>query len=125
MLAIDDDADLLGTVMAALKSADLEVSGCASAEEAMIAIESLRFDTIIADVRLPEMNGAAFCAHARDLPAYRRTPILFLTVADTLDKRAETSLSGGSEFIAKPFNTFELALKVEGWAIKNQLRIEG
>ncbi len=123
ILAIDDDADLLATVTTALTAAGLDVTGCASAEDAIIAVEAQRFDAIIADVRLPGMDGTAFCSHARDLPAYRRTPILFLTVADTLDKRAETSLSGGSEFIAKPFNLFELALKVETWAIKHQLQL--
>jgi CheY-like chemotaxis protein len=123
VLAIDDDADLLATVMATLKFAGLDVSGCASAEEAIVAVESLRFDAIIADVRLPEMNGPAFCAHTRALPTYRRTPIVFLTVADTLDKRAETSLSGGNEFIAKPFNVFELALKIETWVLKSQLQL--
>ena len=123
VLAIDDDADLLATVTTALTAAGLQVAGCASAEEAMIAVAAQRFDTIIADVRLPGMDGTAFCAHARDLPAYRRTPIVFLTVADSLDQRAATSLSGGSEFIAKPFNVAELVVKVETWVLKHQLQL--
>lgn len=122
VLVIDDDADLLAAVTTALTSAELEVTGCRSAEEALDTIRARRFDAIVADFRLPEMNGAAFCTRARELPAYRRTPVLFLTVADTLDKRAETSLSGGNEFIAKPFNVFELALKVQGWALRHQLQ---
>lgn len=123
VLAIDDDADILSTVITALTGTGLHVTGCESAEAALIAIETQRFDTIVADVRLPEMNGPDFCAHARQLSAYRRTPILFLTVADTLDKRAETSLSGGNEFIAKPFNVYELALKVESWVLKQHLQL--
>ena len=123
VLALDDDAGILSTVTTALTGTGLRVTGCESAEAALNAIETQRFDTIIADVHLPQMNGPAFCAHARDLPAYRRTPILFLTVADTLDKRAETSLSGGNEFIAKPFNVYELALKVDSWVLKQQLQL--
>lgn len=123
VLALDDDADLLATVSTALTGVGLHTTGCETAEAALIAIEAQQFDVIIADVRLPEMNGPAFCARARDLPAYRRTPIIFLTVADTLDKRAETSLSGGNEFIAKPFNVYELALKVETWVLKQQLQL--
>ena len=123
ILAIDDDADILSAVTTALTDTGLHVTGCESAEAAMAAIEAQRFDAIVVDVRLPKMNGPAFCAHARELPAYRRTPILFLTVADTIDQRAETSLSGGSEFIAKPFNVYELALKVEGWVLRHQLQL--
>ncbi len=123
VLVIDDDADLLSTVTTTLTGVGLHATGCESAEAAIIAVEAQHFDAIIADVRLPEMNGPAFCAHARELPAYRRTPIIFLTVSDTLDKRAETSLSGGSDFIAKPFNVYELALKVETWVLKQQLHL--
>jgi CheY-like chemotaxis protein len=123
VLALDDDADLRATVITALAAAGLRVTGCDSAEAALAALGAQRFDTIVADVRLPAMDGTAFCTHARELPAYRRTPILFLTVADTLDKRAETSLSGGNEFLGKPFNVFELALRVETWVVKQQLQL--
>lgn len=123
VLAVDDDADLLDTVLTSLRSSGLEVSGSASAEEALVALRAGSFDTLLVDLHLPDMSGAGLCTLARELPAYRRTPILFLTVTDTLDKRAETSLSGGNEFIAKPFNVSELVLKVECWALKQQLRL--
>jgi CheY-like chemotaxis protein len=123
VLVIDDDAGILSTVTTALTGTGLRVTGCDSAEAALSALDALRFDTIIADVRLPQMDGPAFCASARELPAYRRTPIVFLTVADTIDTRAETSLSGGNDFIAKPFNIYELALKVESWVLKQQLQL--
>lgn len=124
VLCLDDDADLRETVMTALRGAAIEVTGCPSAEDALRAVSGETFDTVLADLRLPEMDGVAFCARLREMPAYRRTPVLFLTVADTLDKRAETSLSGGNEFVAKPFNVAELVLKVECWTLKHQLRLE-
>jgi CheY-like chemotaxis protein len=123
ILAIDDDADILSTVTTALTGTGLQVTGCSSGEAALAALQDQRFDTIVADIHLPQMDGAAFCTQARELAAYRRTPIIFLTVADTVDKRAETSLSGGNEFIAKPFNVYELALRVESWVLKNQLQL--
>jgi CheY-like chemotaxis protein/pSer/pThr/pTyr-binding forkhead associated (FHA) protein len=123
VLVIDDDADLLSTVTDALMTAHLDVTGCLNAEDALDAVEAQRFDTILADVRLPGMSGPAFCARTRELAAYRRTPILFLTGADSVDARAEASLSGGNEFLAKPFNVYELALKVETWVLRQQLRL--
>jgi len=123
VLAMDDDAELLAIITSLLRSSGLEVTSCQTAEEAMIAIDAVRFDTIIADIGLPGIQGTDFCAHARAQPAYRHTPILFLTGADTVEKRAATSLNGGTEFIAKPFATDELALKVEVWTLKHQLRL--
>lgn len=121
VLAIDDDSDLLATVIASLQLAQVQADGCGTAEEGLQAVGSRTYDLVLVDVSLPGIDGTAFCAKTRDLPAYRKTPILFLTVTDTLDKRAETSLSGGSDFIGKPFNIFELALKVQSWVFKHQL----
>ncbi|MEA3209983.1 MAG: twitching motility two-component system response regulator PilG [Chthoniobacter sp.] len=121
VLAIDDDADLLSSVVELLRIGKIETTGFGSAEEALAAVETQRFDLVLVDVGLPGMDGTRFCARTRELPTYRRTPIVFLTGTDTLDKRAETSLSGGSDFIGKPFNGLELPLKVQTWVFKHQL----
>jgi CheY-like chemotaxis protein len=123
VLAVDDDPDLLATVVAALQLAQIQTDSCRSGEEALAVVASRNFDLLLADVGLPGMDGTAFCAKARELPAYRKTPVVFLTVSDSLDKRAEASLSGGSDFIGKPFNVFELALKVQTWTFKHQLGV--
>lgn len=121
ILAIDDDAELLATVVASLQLAQIQTDGCGSAEDALHLVATRKFDLILADVSLPGMDGTAFCAKARDLPGYRKTPVVFLTVTDTLEQRAESSLNGGTDFIGKPFNVFELALKVQTWVVKYQL----
>ncbi len=123
ILAIDDDTILLAAIANLLSGSGVEVSSCVAAEDAMIAIEALRFDAIVADIGLPGMNGTEFCAYARSHPSYRDTPILFLTGADSVQERAASSLSGGTEFITKPFDTAELSLKVETWTLRHQLHL--
>jgi CheY-like chemotaxis protein len=125
ILAIDDDSDLLAAVVATLQLAQIQADACGSAEEALVAIGARQFDLILADVTLPGMDGMAFCARARELPGYRKTPIVFLTISDTIAHRAESSLSGGTDFIAKPFSVFDLALKVQTWVLKQQLGLLG
>jgi DNA-binding response OmpR family regulator len=46
--------------------------------------------------------------------------VIFLTAANTLDHRAQASLSGGNDFLPKPFNTAELTVKAETWIWKNR-----
>ena len=53
----------------------------------------------------------------------RRTPIVFLTVGDTVENRAQSSLNGGNDFIVKPFNVRELALKAVTWACRRQFSL--
>jgi CheY-like chemotaxis protein len=121
VLAIDDDADLLATVDASLQLAQIQMHACGSGEEGLTAAETRKFDLVLVDVTLPGMDGTMFCSRIRTRPNYRKTPVIFLTVSDTLDKRAATSLSGGSDFIGKPFNIFDLALKAQTWTVKHQL----
>jgi CheY-like chemotaxis protein len=121
ILALDDDSELLATVVATLQLAQIQTDSCGTAEDALVAVAARKFDLVLADVTLPGMNGMAFCAKARELPGYRKTPIVFLTIADTLEQRAESSLNGGTDFIGKPFSVFDLALKVQTWVLKQQL----
>ena len=51
------------------------------------------------------------------------TPIIFLTGNDSQENRVESSLRGGNEFLPKPFNLQELALRSLTLIIKSQLKI--
>jgi len=66
------------------------------------------------------MSGIDMCGRIRELPAHKKTPIVFLTVGDTVENRAQSSLNGGNDFIVKPFNVRELALKAVTWAYRRQ-----
>jgi len=120
VLAVDDDLDLLQTLRATLELAQLPTTACADGHAAQALIASNDFDLLLLDVSLPGMDGPALCGQIRENDRYRKTPVIFLTVADTLDHRAQASLSGGNDFLPKPFNTAELAVKAETWIWKNR-----
>jgi DNA-binding response OmpR family regulator len=46
---------------------------------------------------------------------------VFLTGAGTAENRAQSTLHGGNDFIAKPFDLTELAVKALTWAYRGQL----
>ena len=120
VLAVDDDLDLLQTLRATLELAQLPTTACADGNAATALLASNDFDLVLLDVTLPGIDGPTLCGQIRENDRYRKTPIIFLTVADTLDHRAQASLSGGNDFLPKPFNTAELALKAETWIWKNR-----
>ena len=61
------------------------------------------------------------CTQVRQLEDHRKTPIVFLTGMNTFQGRAQGSLSGGNDFIGKPFNLLELGVKGLMWIFKGQL----
>ena len=122
-LIIDDDQDLLTSVTAALDSARIQSAGSADADDALKKLGSESFDLVLLDIGLPKVNGIDVCGRIRELPEHKETPVLFLTVDDNAESRAQSSLNGGTDFIAKPFNVHELAVKATTWAYRNQLGV--
>jgi len=121
VLAVDDDNDLLHTLAATLELAQLPTTTCSDSGTAEQLIDKEDYDLLLLDVGLPNVNGPALCDRLRQKDAYRKTPVIFLTVTNTLDQRAQASLSGGNDFLPKPFNTAELTVKAETWIWKNRL----
>ena len=121
VLAVDDDADLLATIVASLELSQLQTTGAGSGEEALALLAERKFDLLLLDIGLPGLEGPGVSNRTRELAGYRKTPIVFLTGNDTVDKRAEASLSGGNDFLGKPINVFELTVKAQTWILKNQL----
>lgn len=122
-LVVDDDPDVIATVTRALSEAGIAASSCPDSGEALERLSGTPFDLILLDVALPGMDGIAMCASIRELESNKRSPVIFLTASDTVETRAQSSLSGGSDFIGKPFSADELALKAGTWALRNQFGV--
>jgi CheY-like chemotaxis protein len=123
IIAVDDDPDLLPIIVASLESAHLLATGCTDARTALDTLQEHPFDAILLDIGLPDMNGLDMCRHIHALPKHSLTPILFLTGDDSAQNRERSALNGANDFIAKPFNQFELILKAHTWALKTRLAV--
>ncbi len=123
IFVVDDDPGILDAIVPTLEEASLQVSCSQQARKALKILADQKFDLVLLDVGLPEMNGMDLCAKIRGIPHQRKTPIVFLTGMDTVQNRVQSMLSGGNDFIGKPFNTWELAAKSLIWALKSQLAL--
>lgn len=125
VLAVDDEPDALQTITAAMELASLETSTAPTAEDALGLLQDVDFKLIFVDIGLPGVNGFELCKRAREIPRHQKTPIVFLTGMATFQNRALSTLSGGNDFIGKPFNILELGTKAIGWIFKGQLASGG
>src|SRR4029077_10939088 len=95
-----------------------------SIEDPLAAFELLshkRFDLVFLDVDMPGMNGFEFCTKLRTLPAYKKTPVVFVTSLNDFESRANSTMSGGNDFIGKPFLFMELAVKALLYVFRSHL----
>jgi len=112
VLVVDDEAELAGVMREMLESAGYEVSTAESGAVALELLGAARFDAVVSDLRMPDMDGAALwreiCAHHTALAGR----LLFVT-GDTLSPAAAEFFGrSGCEGLDKPFSKAELLTKV-------------
>lgn len=69
------------------------------------------FDLIVLDVMLPGIGGFEVCRRLRE--GGRFTPVLFLTARDEPENRIRGFVTGGDDYLTKPFSVDELVLRVQ------------
>jgi DNA-binding response OmpR family regulator len=121
VLIVDDEEGARKIIMAAMRLASLKSVAADTPTTALAALGVQGFDLIFLDVGLPEMTGFDLCSKIRALPLHEKTPIVFITGMATFQNRVQSSLSGGNDFVGKPFNISELGLKALIWVFKGQL----
>jgi CheY-like chemotaxis protein len=109
VLVIDDDPrNILALTGLAERSGMQVIAARSGAEGIDLLRTSRRIDLILSDIMMPEMDGLATIRAIRELPDYRRTPIVAVT-AKALKGDRETCLqAGASDFVAKPVDAEQL-----------------
>lgn len=121
ILVVDDEAISRRAVVIALEKAGLKCVALENPAEAMVRLTEGRFDLIFLDVDMPGMTGFELCEKVRAIPHHAKTPVIFVTGLTDFESRARSTLSGGTDLIAKPFLFMELAVKALTYILKGQL----
>ena len=102
VLIVDDDSALRQSLAEQLQlHEEFDIGEAGTGSEALERVKAQRYDLILLDVRLPDMDGRAVCKMMRR--GGQKMPIIMLTAADT---DADTILgleSGANDYITKPF----------------------
>lgn len=111
ILAVDDSSTMRQMLSVTLKNAGHQVI---QAEDGVVALDIAReqkFDLVITDVRMPNMDGITLVSELRKLPGFEATPLLVLTTESAASKKQAGKAAGATGWIVKPFNKAQL-LKV-------------
>lgn len=111
ILVVDDEPLSRRAITRALENARLRSVGVDDPKAALQMLNDSTYDLIFLDVDMPEMSGHELCARLRSVPRYQQTPVVFVTGLNDFQNRAHSTMSGGNDFIAKPFPFLELAVK--------------
>jgi CheY-like chemotaxis protein len=124
ILAVDDEPISRRTISVALSKAALRCVGVEDSRVALTILTENPFDLIFLDAEMPGLNGFELCTELRKLPTNKATPVIFVTSLTKFEIRAQSSLAGGNDLIAKPFLMMELAVKALTYLLKPSARVE-
>jgi CheY-like chemotaxis protein len=102
IMIIDDERSLLDTLGAILRSNGYDVQQAESGREALTKLQGLTPDLILADIRMPDMNGFDLLEHIKKLPRISATPVVFLSAIDDFHARKVARDLGAADYILKP-----------------------
>lgn len=108
ILVVDDSKTMRDMVSFTLSGARFEVT---EAEDVVLALEAAngtRFDLIITDLNMPNLDGFGLIEKLRANPYYRYVPILMLTTESDQQKKERGKMAGATGWIVKPFNPEKL-----------------
>ena len=119
ILLVEDEENLREAIKLNLELEGYEVEEADTGTKALKKTEEQRFNLIILDVMLPEMDGFTVCQKMRMNDT--DTPVIFLTAKDTGQDKVNGFKHGGDDYLTKPFNLEELLLRVKV-LIKHSIR---
>ena len=123
ILLVDDNLNVLSFVKPALEHADYQVTTAQDGLEALYQVETLKPDLIVLDIEMPPPNGLEVCRQLRERGD--ETPVIFLTVRDSIADLESGFERGANDYIAKPFDIRELLARIKARLAPQSLEIDG
>ena len=111
VLLVEDEEHLLEAIRLNLSMEGYVVVTATDGKEAIRIFKQERFDLVILDVMLPELDGFRVCEMIR--LENKSIPVLFLTAKDAAEDKVLGLRKGADDYLTKPFNLEEFLLRVQ------------
>ena len=112
ILVVDDDLSVAATIDRLLHSRGHETVVVHNGQDAIDAARETKPDLVVLDVMMPGMDGIEACKILRSDLETAHLPIIFLTARAMIDDKIEGFEAGADDYLTKPFDIQELALRV-------------
>lgn len=122
ILLVEDEESLQDAIKFNLELENYNVTVASDGRSALKEFHKSRFDLIILDVMLPEIDGFAVCQTIR--LENNKIPIMMLTAKDTSADKVQGLRIGADDYLTKPFNLDEFLLRIKNLLKRSSNRAE-
>lgn len=110
ILVAEDNTDLCSLICTELQRNGYGTCSAQNGEEAISLFDSKRFDLIITDIMMPNVNGLELISYVRDVN--KNIPILTITAKTSRDYKYKGFNAGTDDYMVKPIDIDELILRI-------------
>lgn len=110
VLLIDDEERMLELLTLYLKPYPYFCRKAVGAKAGLKFVKEEKFDLILLDIMMPEMNGWEVC---REIRQYSDIPIIMVTAREQKEDIVKGLKLGADDYITKPFNEEELVARMD------------
>jgi len=112
ILIVDDEPDVTDLVSYKLTREGYDVAAINDPLQIMGKAREFKPDLFVLDIMMPELDGLKICRMIRADKKMKSVPIIFLTARGEIEDRIRGLESGADDYLSKPFDTKELALRI-------------
>jgi two-component system chemotaxis response regulator CheY len=91
---------------------DLEIVEAENGFEALKTLPHHKFDAILTDINMPDINGLELVSFLKNHPIYKSIPIMVISTESSEEDRHRAAALGAEEYLCKPFEAAELVDKL-------------
>ena len=124
VLFIDDDQNMQETVVSCLLENKVRVTTAFDGATGLARAKEQRFDLILLDLGLPDMEGFAVLQQLKQHPDIQAAPVILLTGRSSTAEKVQAFRQGAVDYVTKPFDIAELRARVNSTLATNRLQLE-
>ncbi len=119
-LVVDDDPSVLAVLGGYMKAFDFEVETTENPRTAVELCRRNRYDIIMSDLVMPQMNGLEFLQEVRQ--ADSDAAFIMITGYPSIESAVEAIRRGAHDYITKPFRIEEVKVKIDKALLEKNLK---
>lgn len=114
ILIAEDSSTMRSFLVSALESiGDCEVVEASSGFEALKQLPLRKFDLIITDINMPDINGLELISYVKNNKAYKNIPLMVVTTEGAEHDREKGLALGADEYLVKPVDIEDFTGRVK------------
>jgi DNA-binding NtrC family response regulator len=122
LLVVDDDETNRKILTDRLEAEGHKVAVAENGRRALEMIQRERFDLVLLDILMPEMDGYQVLKSLKSDPRVRDIPVIVLSVLEEINSAVKCIEMGAEDYLIKPFNTVLLRARIGACLEKKRLR---